>query len=267
MPAPARQAHSAREHRHLDGAQPVCRRPVTELAAIVASPGPDGAVRSDCQGVLIPGRNGRNPRNARDDDGAQPVCRRPIADLTVIIPAPGPDRAGRCKGDGVIRPGRHRDDVGEGRHLGRHILVHCRPITELAERIVPPGPDGAVRFEGNRESVAGGDGCYVRKVGQLAGGSCAGLPRTIPQFAAEICAPRPDGVVAGVLQRILWRAGYAGRVSVCLKCKENDSNDCPGEQAKTAAHVVLLIRAMIRCTYVVRDNPADEGPCPLNSLK
>ena len=142
--------------------------PVAEPAEVIATPGPESAVRLERDRVI-----------PSSDDGV-PVGRRSdlcggirVADrcLAVNVIAPGPDGAVRLECNRVVMTCANGGPVGSpGRFLSGRGLVNGGPVPEPAGVIPAPGPEGAVRLERDRVFLARIDGGPVGRPGRFLGG-------------------------------------------------------------------------------------------------
>ncbi len=153
MPTARRNADRCGQPRNRRGTQAVGRRPVAELAAIVASPCPHSAVASQGQGVACAagGGYGHYVRQARNLRGRKSVGGRAVAELTVGVAAPCPDGAVGHKCDGMEAAGGYGDHVRKAGDLGRIRPGRGCAVTELAGVVVAPCPDGSITPERHSE--------------------------------------------------------------------------------------------------------------------
>lgn len=122
----------------LDGNEGVDGRVVAQLAHVVGSPGPDGAVGAQGVGLVGPGRHGDHVRQAWDLDGHQRGGCRVVAELAEVVVAPGPHRAVGPHRQGVVPAG------GDGAG-GRGGIGTCQAVGLVVAELGPRARRGSGR--------------------------------------------------------------------------------------------------------------------------
>src|SRR5690606_17697902 len=135
------------------------RRPVAELAVVISSPRPYGAVGSQSEGAISTPRHGYHisqvtiPSGPSALDRGMAGGRLPVTELAVAISSPRPHSAVGFEGEGVLATRSHRYYISQvtlpaaAFPYATLFPADRRPVAELAVVITPPRPHGAVGFQ------------------------------------------------------------------------------------------------------------------------